>query len=467
MSTPAALHTEVSHLQPGDHLCCIYETDEEHRALLTPYLRQGLERNEKVVYIVDARTAETVLGYLREDGLEPRPYLDKGQLVILTVSDAYMREGAFIPDRMISFLRQETDRAVAEGYGALRVTGEMSWALRGLPGSHRLIEYESKLNTFIPGSRSLAVCQYDKRRFSSEVLLQVLATHPIAVVGTETFENFHYVSPEEFLTHDFSTAILEHWIEGLRLRKRSKATEEALRESEEKFRLIFDNANDGILLADVESMKFQMGNRKICEMLGYSQEEIPHLGVRDIHPGEDLQDVLDKFEKQAQRELIVISDIPVKRKDGSVFYADINSSLITFGDRRFLMGHFRDVTQVRVLRKQLQTAQKMEAVGNLAGGIAHDFNNALTGIFGFGEMLKSQLSGNERATSALNEILRCAERAATLTRQLLTYARRQIIEPVNLDLNAVITDLTKWISTVVGEHIEIRTDLAKTLPTMA
>ena len=74
MSTSADLPTMISDLKPGDHLCCIYETDEDHRDLLTPYLRQGLERNEKVVYIVDARTAETVLGYLREDAATPRSF---------------------------------------------------------------------------------------------------------------------------------------------------------------------------------------------------------------------------------------------------------------------------------------------------------------------------------------------------------------------------------------------------------
>ncbi len=123
-----------------------------------------------------------------------------------------------------------------------------------------------------------------------------------------------------------------------------------------------------------------------------------------------------------------------------------------------------DVTEKTQLERQLQIAQRMEAVGTLAGGIAHDFNNALTGIFGFAEMLKTEVSGNGRALSDTNEILRCAERASMLTRQLLTYARRQIIEPVNLSLNKTITDLLKLVSKVVGEHIEIRTFLAKDLP---
>ncbi len=125
-----------------------------------------------------------------------------------------------------------------------------------------------------------------------------------------------------------------------------------------------------------------------------------------------------------------------------------------------------DVTEKSQLERQLQIAQRMEAVGTLAGGIAHDFNNVLTGIFGFAEMLKTKISGNERALSDVNEILLCAERASTLTRQLLTYARRQIIEPVNLNLNKVITDLMKLVSKVVGEHIEIRRFLAKDLPTI-
>ncbi len=225
MKTPGSTFSEISALYPGDHLCCIYETEEEHQALLTPYMRLGLERNEKVIYIVDARTAETVMGYLRQDGLDPLPFIEKGQLVLLTVSESYLRDGAFDPERMISLLRQETDRAVAEGYGALRVTGEMSWALKGPPGSDQLIEYESKLNRFFPGSRCLSICQYDRRRFPPGLLLQVLASHPIAVIGTEVFQNHHYILPEDMLTLDFEASALRHWIDGLRIRKKAKEAE--------------------------------------------------------------------------------------------------------------------------------------------------------------------------------------------------------------------------------------------------
>jgi KaiC/GvpD/RAD55 family RecA-like ATPase len=91
------LHS-VKDLEPGDHLCCLYENEEEHRTLLTPFLRQGLEKRQKVLYIVDTHTAETVLNYLRDDRLEVESYLTRGQLIISTVGDAYMQDEVFDPD---------------------------------------------------------------------------------------------------------------------------------------------------------------------------------------------------------------------------------------------------------------------------------------------------------------------------------------------------------------------------------
>ena len=131
-----------------------------------------------------------------------------------------------------------------------------------------------------------------------------------------------------------------------------------------------------------------------------------------------------------------------------------------------LLTLIHDITEKTKLQKQLQTAQRMESLGTLAGGIAHDFNNALTGIVGFGELLRDRMAGDEQGLHDLDEILRCAERAATLTRQLLMYARRQVTEPVNLNLNMLVADLMKLLGKVVGEHIEIVTFLEQVLPTI-
>ncbi|MEJ2704621.1 MAG: PAS domain S-box protein, partial [Sedimentisphaerales bacterium] len=127
---------------------------------------------------------------------------------------------------------------------------------------------------------------------------------------------------------------------------------------DEIFRAIFENAADGILLVDVENRKFCMGNRVVCQMLGYGQYELKTLGVADIHPEQDLPYVTEQFEKQVREELTLASDVPVRRKDGSVFYADINAFPLPFGGKTYLMGILRDVTRRRNAEERLRSSEE-------------------------------------------------------------------------------------------------------------
>lgn len=309
----------LENLKPGDHLCCIYTTDEEHRAVTTPFLRQGLEGNEKVVYIIDARTAETILDYLREDGLDVAPYLERGQLNILSQDDAYTKHGVFDPGAMIALLQREMDQALEEGYKALRVSGEMSWALRGLPGSDRLIEYENRLNQFLPGSRCSAICQYDRRRFDPEVLLDVLRTHPIAFIGTTLYENFYHIPPDEMLGDNLAAATLQHWLDNLEHRKR---TEQALREREEMFRQITENIQEVFWIVSPDwnqiiyiSPAYETIWGRSCESL-YEQ---PDSWLEGIHEA-DREQVLAEVEKMSSQDFseIVFSPYRVIQSNDSV-----------------------------------------------------------------------------------------------------------------------------------------------------
>jgi PAS domain S-box-containing protein len=166
-----------------------------------------------------------------------------------------------------------------------------------------------------------------------------------------------------------------------------KQTEEKLKESEQRFRTIFDNAADGILLADVEGKKFYMGNKVICQMLGCNPEEIKNLTVLDIHPEEHLSYIVEQFEKQARKEIMLAEDIPVKRKDGSVFYADINSFPITLGGKAYLMGVFRDITEHKKIEEELNIyhermvrAERLASLGTLSATLAHELTQPLTVI---------------------------------------------------------------------------------------
>ncbi|MCX6701249.1 MAG: MEDS domain-containing protein, partial [Methanomicrobiales archaeon] len=249
-------------------------------------LRAGLEHNEKVFYIVDARTKDVVINYLKDDGIDVDYYLKKGQFAVLTIADAYMKDGIFDPDRMIVLLTSETKKALDEGYSALRVTGEMSWALRGLPGSERLIEYENKLNTFFPGSKCLAICQYDRRRFDADILLNILLTHPFAFIGTELYDNFYYTPPEVILQPDQSEMTLDRWIANLVDRK---VAEQALRESEEKYRTLFSGMPSGVAVYeavdDGEDFVFRDFNAVGEAIEHVHKEEVIGRRVTEVFPG--------------------------------------------------------------------------------------------------------------------------------------------------------------------------------------
>jgi PAS domain S-box-containing protein len=134
------------------------------------------------------------------------------------------------------------------------------------------------------------------------------------------------------------------------------------KKAEDTFKAIFDNAANGILLADTESMKFYKGNPGICRMLGYNADELSELGIKDIHTEKDLPYVTDQFERLAKKEFSLTRDIPFKRKDGTVFFADVSASFVTLTGKKYIMGLFYDVTErkkaedsIRVLNEQQQT----------------------------------------------------------------------------------------------------------------
>ena len=123
-----------------------------------------------------------------------------------------------------------------------------------------------------------------------------------------------------------------------------KKYEAKITDSEVKYRALFETSVDGILIADIEDKKFTVANPAICRMLGYSQDELLRLGVMDIHPKKDLPFVLSEFEAQARNEKIT-AELPCQRKDGSIFYADINATLVILNGRKCNLGLFRDITE--------------------------------------------------------------------------------------------------------------------------
>ena len=133
-----------------------------------------------------------------------------------------------------------------------------------------------------------------------------------------------------------------------------RQAQEALQEKEKHFKAIYDNASDGILLANAETKQFFNCNDKMIQMLGYSEEEIKGMGVEDIHRAEDLPYIISQFEQLAREEIAFAADVPVKRKDGSIFYADISSVSVVLRGETYLIGLFTDITGRKKAGERLQ-----------------------------------------------------------------------------------------------------------------
>jgi PAS domain S-box-containing protein len=138
-----------------------------------------------------------------------------------------------------------------------------------------------------------------------------------------------------------------------------KKTEVALRESERKYRTVFQGASEGIIVADTETKEFKYVNPAICKMLGYNEEELIQLGVRDIVPKEDLEHVISEFEAQARGEITLASNIPCLRKDGTIMYANINAAVIIIEGRKCNVGFFTDVTERKKAEDEVEKFREM------------------------------------------------------------------------------------------------------------
>jgi PAS domain S-box-containing protein len=264
--------------------------------------------------------------------------------------------------------------------------------------------------------------------------------------------------------------LLARWIERLLSQRfaaeaaRQEEARQALVESEQKAQAIIKTALDAFFQTDKKGVILEWGPQAEA-LTGWTRKEAIGADVVELLVPPSLRDAYRQRRQKRLRDESgtpagIRFEAPMMHRDGREFLVEVSATALRHGDRYFLNNFVRDITQQRVAEEHLIQAQKMEAVGQLTGGIAHEFNNLLTVITGTIEILADGVKGDPSLVSITKLISDAADRGARLTSSLLAFARKQPLQPAEIDVNELIGEVIQLLSLTFGRHIKIATKLS-------
>ena len=188
--------------QQGDHVCTLFSSREEQLTAAIDYIRGGLERGERCLYVCGEQSPDEFRTELRRARISVEDEEKRGALILITKREGHLKGGTFSAAKMIEMLRGAVDDALKAGFNGLCAAGDMTWLLDEAPGSQEIVEYEALLNHFYADSRALGLCQYNRRTLPAKILDTCMATHKhIRVAGPMIVENPFYELPELAMSH--------------------------------------------------------------------------------------------------------------------------------------------------------------------------------------------------------------------------------------------------------------------------
>ncbi|MFL6200797.1 MAG: MEDS domain-containing protein [Thermoanaerobaculia bacterium] len=191
----------IGRLRQGDHLCLIYDSAVEKLAALVPFLRAGLAKGERSLFLGGIPSCRAIEGALESEGIPVGREIERGALVLLADRESWLDQGRFDPNSFKDLLRRAEQQALDDGFSGLRATWDVAWLLEDVPGAERWIAFEAGLNAFLSGSRTSALCRYPRGRSPAALIEDVLRTHPLALLGHQLCPNAFYEPPEMVAGH--------------------------------------------------------------------------------------------------------------------------------------------------------------------------------------------------------------------------------------------------------------------------
>lgn len=296
---------------------------------------------------------------------------------------------------------------------------------------------------------------------ASPAWLGVPLKTPTATIGVLVVQHYQNANAYDQRDLEFLDSVGGH----IALAIERRRGEVELRKSESMLRLLFERNPLPTWLYEVETLKFLRVNEAAVEMYGYSPEEFLKMTILDIRPEADREKNCDhlKTMEPGDEEHVFSKH---QAKNGRPYEVEVLSHELTYAGKRVRLVVAQDVGERKNLEGQLRQAQKMEAVGRLAGGVAHDFNNLLMVIKGHTELLLNVLLPTDPIARKIEQIDRSADRATSLTRQLLAFSRLQVLQPQIINLNSIVEEMGRLLPRLIGEDIDLVVRMEKSLGTV-
>jgi signal transduction histidine kinase/PAS domain-containing protein len=348
------LGRQIRTLKHRDHICAVYDSDAEGLDIIIRFVKEGLARGDRCLFIADQITSDEIVNSLAVHDIDVPRAGELGALCFSSQRDTYLKFSTFNPHVMIDYLRQEEARALADGFSGLWFVGLMSWALGPEVDRDRLIEYESLLNLFLVNSQSVVLCLYGRTRFEPAVIHDVVRTHPLVILGEQVCPNPYFEPPDLMLcqetvaSSEFKARRVDWWINQLKRARTVELEKERTREQLEveraRFEAVLRQMTAGVAVVEAPSGKLLLGNaqmehifrqelRSIQNIRDYETFKGFHTGgrpyralewppARSILDGETVWDEeIDILRGDGSRGTIRVSSTPIHDRSGAIIAA--------------------------------------------------------------------------------------------------------------------------------------------------